>query len=462
MTILEKATIGLGSVAFLGLIWAYVKIALGWIKNLFVVSQFATDPDFNALITSYLNYACPRHYSLGDKMHGEYRAFVKSLRRVAPVLFYNVTISKTLFFWKAPKARRSWPIAVTSAETAASGRAICYMYVRGTVDWVELTRQACEYQYEISQMAGRVHGNRYRVTHHTGTRGMLAGLTLARARDKEDSPDAPIKGGCNPGVNMRSFGQVPMHFPYEDIGPDQSSSAFDALSLTPELLDLVEEIKFWHDEEDWYDSRGVPWRRGYVFEGKPGTGKTSFVRALAEELDLPIHIPDLSTMDNGELGEAWAKALANTPCIILIEDVDAVFNGRSNIANKVLTFDCLLNCIDGVERANGVLLVVTTNHLELVDPALGGPAGASAVSADAMPERPGRVDRVVHFAELDDAGRKKMALRIMRDCPHEIPAQIAVGGADTAAQFQERCFRVALHHKFNSADKNGNIHTETR
>jgi hypothetical protein len=81
-----------------------------------------------------------------------------------------------------------------------------------------------------------------------------------------------------------------------------------------------------------------------------------------------------------------------------------------------------------------------------------------------MPERPGRVDRVVHFAELDDDRREKMAKRILKDCLPEVAAQVALGRDDTAAQFQERCFRIALRHKFHvykTGKANGrNGHTE--
>jgi SpoVK/Ycf46/Vps4 family AAA+-type ATPase len=162
-------------------------------------------------------------------------------------------------------------------------------------------------------------------------------------------------------------------------------------------------------------------------------------------------------MDNGELNAAWGKMQANAPCIILLEDIDAVFHGRLNIANKVLTFDCLLNCVDGIERANGVLLVVTTNHMEQVDSALGGPNGIDEEAKSDMPERPGRVDRVVHFAELDNEGRLKMARRILTDCLDQVEVQATLGQADTAAQFQERCFRVALQYKFENpkVSKNG-------
>lgn len=450
MTVLEKSAIGLGSLAFLGLIWTYVKIVLSWVQGIFVVTQKSGDDQFNNALISYLKYASSKRYSAGDRVYGHLWAYLKPIRRVGHLMVASFRNSSTLYFWRrGPKYRKAPILVQVAAEVnGGSGGGVAYSYLRGTVNWVELTRAAMDYDHEILASATEGNKGRYQVYRHTGTRGQLAGLGVALHQDDKKAGQPTNHVSIS---NLRRGGYELLHWEAEDVGPEQSASALDALSLTPELMELTEEIKFWHGEQEWYEARGVPWRRGYLFEGRPGTGKTSFCRALAEELDLPVHIPDLSTMDNGELNEAWGKMQASAPCIILLEDVDAVFHGRKNVANQVLTFDCLLNSVDGIERSNGVLLVVTTNHLELVDPALGGPDADRKVDKEAsdMPERPGRVDRVVHFAELDDVGRLKMARRILKDCLDQVPVQAALGRADTAAQFQERCFRVALHYKFN-------------
>lgn len=80
--------------------------------------------------------------------------------------------------------------------------------------------------------------------------------------------------------------------------------------------------------------------------------------------------------------------------IALIEDIDGVFHGRQNVLRgesgqgSRLTFDCVLNCLSGVQTADGVFTVITTNHLELVDPALGRPMASGDAS------RPGRLDHL--------------------------------------------------------------------
>ncbi len=100
-------------------------------------------------------------------------------------------------------------------------------------------------------------------------------------------------------------------------------------------------------------------------------------RAIAEDLDLPVFVFDLASMYNNELQEAWSTMLSEVPCMALIEDIDAVFDGRRNASSgndkQALTFDCLLNCLDGIQRADGLLVVISTNRIDKIDPALGIP-----------------------------------------------------------------------------------------
>lgn len=121
--------------------------------------------------------------------------------------------------------------------------------------------------------------------------------------------------------------------------------------------------------------------------------------------------------------------LCEVPCIALIEDLDAVFHGRENIAGEYLTFDCLLNCLDGVERSDDVFLVVTTNHAETLDAAL---------------TRPGRLDRILELTNPDLDGRFKLCKRILAEWPETWAETVVAGVNDTGAQFQDRCTQLAL------------------
>ncbi|KAI8882502.1 hypothetical protein K501DRAFT_251249 [Backusella circina FSU 941] len=148
---------------------------------------------------------------------------------------------------------------------------------------------------------------------------------------------------------------------------------------------LVHDAEEFLQSEQWYSEKGIPYRRGYLLYGTPGSGKTSFVYSLAGELGLNIYVVNLS--NKGLTDATLSELLTDTPtrCILLIEDVDAAFVQRSkgdDMGTNNITFSGLLNAIDGVAAQEGRILCMTTNHLERLDNAL---------------IRPGRIDVRVHF-----------------------------------------------------------------
>jgi AAA+ superfamily predicted ATPase len=219
----------------------------------------------------------------------------------------------------------------------------------------------------------------------------------------------------------------------------------DRLAVASDALSLCRVAVQWLESCDWYIERNIPWRLGMLLHGAPGNGKTSFVRSLAQDLKIPVFVFDLSTMDNEDLNTAWRSAVKDAPCVILLEDIDGVFNGRKlqrgeGGRREALTFDALLNTIDGVESSGGVLLVVTTNDLSAVDPALGVPLESDPTRTT----RAGRLDYAAEFGPPSAAGRELIARRIMAGFEGEVPGLVRAGAGESGAQFQERCRRRAL------------------
>jgi len=150
---------------------------------------------------------------------------------------------------------------------------------------------------------------------------------------------------------------------------------------------VVKDVREFMTSESWYRERGIPYRRGYLLHGPPGCGKTSFIAALAGELEYSICVLNLSdrTMGDDRLAHRLADAPENS--IILLEDIDAAFVSRELSAEAEtayqganrLTFSGLLNAIDGVTSTEGRIVFMTTNYFERLDPAL---------------IRPGRVDYI--------------------------------------------------------------------
>mmetsp|Transcript_5847 Transcript_5847/g.6354 ORF Transcript_5847/g.6354 Transcript_5847/m.6354 type:complete len:516 (-) Transcript_5847:53-1600(-) len=167
--------------------------------------------------------------------------------------------------------------------------------------------------------------------------------------------------------------------------------------------ELLNEIKTFKSLAKWYQDRGLNHRRGYLLYGPPGNGKTSFVQAIAGELNYNICMLSLS---NPGLNDSNLMQLFQTmpeDCFLLLEDIDAAFGKKKEPVAAVpptpdvqlsrrmggrfsndtgVTFSGLLNSLDGVQTQDGRILFMTTNHKEVLDPAL---------------IRPGRADRRLYF-----------------------------------------------------------------
>jgi mitochondrial chaperone BCS1 len=141
---------------------------------------------------------------------------------------------------------------------------------------------------------------------------------------------------------------------------------------------LHDDIHEFFSRREWYAQMGIPWRRGYLFNGPPGTGKTSAAYALAAELRLKLCALSLA---NPKLNDnTLADLLQRTPprSLILIEDIDAFFSAREKQDERMhISFSGLLNALDGVGAQEGRIIVLTTNHRDKLDAAL---------------IRPGRID----------------------------------------------------------------------
>ncbi|TFK48574.1 P-loop containing nucleoside triphosphate hydrolase protein [Heliocybe sulcata] len=161
--------------------------------------------------------------------------------------------------------------------------------------------------------------------------------------------------------------------------------------------DILEDALEFLESKEWYNDRGIPFRRGYMLYGAPGTGKTSLIQSIAGELGLDVYILTLSRA--GLDDTALSELIADLPekCIAIMEDIDAAFTSGLNrdlpsapTSNPDsapplppdVTLSGLLNAIDGVGAQEGRILFATTNKYHALDPALC---------------RPGRMDKHVEF-----------------------------------------------------------------
>lgn len=154
---------------------------------------------------------------------------------------------------------------------------------------------------------------------------------------------------------------------------------------------LLNDVREFLASSNWYADRGIPYRRGYLLHGPPGGGKSSFIQALASELDYSICLLNLSEQS---LSDDRLNHLLNVlpdRSILLLEDIDSAMSSVDKPHGK-LTFSGLLNALDGVASSEERLIFMTTNHYDKLDPAL---------------IRPGRVDiqQLIGHATMDQARR---------------------------------------------------------
>jgi hypothetical protein len=150
---------------------------------------------------------------------------------------------------------------------------------------------------------------------------------------------------------------------------------------------LKDDLTTFFRREDWFKRNRLPHRRGYLLWGPPGCGKSSALRALlwTQRLDgYTLRWFDRYTTD-ADLDNLFFKAHANRPSVVVMEDIDRAFP-RTGLGCG-LSLQTLLNCLDGVATGDGIITVATANAPMNLDPAI--------------LKRPGRFDRVIHFANPD-------------------------------------------------------------
>ncbi|KAF5373306.1 hypothetical protein D9615_007405 [Tricholomella constricta] len=206
-----------------------------------------------------------------------------------------------------------------------------------------------------------------------------------------------------------------------------------SIVLDPGIKDLlIDDARDFLASKSWYATRGIPFRRGYLLYGAPGSGKTSIIHSLAGELGLDVYIISLSRigMDDTVLNELICELPEK--CIALMEDIDAAFTqtlNRDEHASEEeseeppespkfhespqfssrLSLSGLLNALDGVGAQEGRILFATTNKYESLDPALC---------------RPGRMDIHIEFKLAS-----KFQARELFRCFY-LPVDEGVGGED--------------------------------
>ena len=189
------------------------------------------------------------------------------------------------------------------------------------------------------------------------------------------------------------------------IPPDELNVRFDDVAGADEAKEEISEIVEFLKDPIRFQLIGGKIPRGCLLVGNPGTGKTLMAKAVACEAGVPffsISGSDFVEMFVGvgasRVRDMFEQARKNTPCLIFIDEIDAV--GRSRFSGwggghdeREQTLNAMLVEMDGLESRSGVIVLAATNRPDVLDPAL---------------LRPGRFDRQVVMDLPDIKGRKQI------------------------------------------------------
>jgi chaperone BCS1 len=178
---------------------------------------------------------------------------------------------------------------------------------------------------------------------------------------------------------------------------------------------LIQDIEKFRASKQRYRSLGVPYHRGYLLYGPPGTGKTSLVSAVAAKFGMSIYALSLAEFNDKTLMKAMNDVDPNS--VILFEDIDCMKGGKARLSPEELvrreasksanersdspesfgvTLSGLLNALDGFSAPENVLYMMTSNRIEVLDPAL---------------LRPGRIDYRLYLGSATDEQKLELYRR---------------------------------------------------
>lgn len=482
--------LGVGALAgvLMGIVtscWAKIKATFWKLISYAIVQIEIKDDQTSNAVLGYLiqNYKRSRVY---DRTYGASYEYTRKDGKYG-MIPYEFLGSKTLTFWEGWKPLL-FSIGSQQASTTQNNQQQQQNYwwnqqtnqntktltfIRGTFDPEQIIGSACEMRNQLSWNTGKNAKQR---------RFFIKKIPNPKATNQNGNNTFSVGTGI--AWYQEGHYRLLKHEAW-DLGKSQigGKSALELLIFPDRIKKLIREIQIWRNNRDWYIERGLPWKRGWILYGPPGTGKSALVRAFAEDEDMPLFVFSLGELSNGELQRCWEEMQAHVPCIALFEDIDNVFHGRNNIAGSnlglgkilsamgppttngassqgssaeaavpkmgMLSFDCLLNCIDGVEKSDGIFTIITTNDIHKIDPALGQPRKLPDGNLEFISSRPGRIDKAIELTYMEHHDKILMADRILEEYPEGLFQMMEFlkrypDLEETPAQFQERCSQLAL------------------
>ena len=194
---------------------------------------------------------------------------------------------------------------------------------------------------------------------------------------------------------------------YWDVLNKRARRNIDTIHLNGEEKKILEYIKNFLKPETkkFYEELGIPYKLNILFEGLPGTGKTSLIYTIASELERDIAILNFNKDVDDNV---FMRALRRLPknAIFVLEDIDVLFKERKENDNykSMISFSGLLNSLDGMAFKDDLITIMTTNYECNLDIAL---------------KRPGRIDKSLNFTFAKEGQVKSMYKKFFKNNTEE-------------------------------------------
>ena len=213
--------------------------------------------------------------------------------------------------------------------------------------------------------------------------------------------NAQMQSGGGTNAKMMNFGKSNAKMTTQD----KMTVRFDQVAGLKEEKEELEEIVDFLKDPEKYTKVGARIPKGLILVGPPGTGKTLLAKAVAGEAGVPffsISGSDFVEMFVGvgasRVRDLFAEAKKNSPCIVFIDEIDAVARRRGTGMGgghdeREQTLNQMLVEMDGFGVNEGIIVMAATNRVDILDPAI---------------MRPGRFDRKVFVGRPDVGGREEI------------------------------------------------------